>query len=231
MVTTTFNRDRELRPSCQRFTVQDKTCRVGSCTYLTKLWILCLWTKWWLIIFLLSAPELKAPFVVRRPSAVVNFSHYRLLWNRWMEFAETWQVNCLAVAFSLSSERNSATLDRNLNAFHEVCVFWADRKNHDYRPGLWLADTLLSSPLNVIEWKLTGGNSQRPLPSVFVCFVFLSGRSENQDGRPGLWLAETFSTSPLNRIQRKRTGSKISTSSTKFLFFGPIKKQGTQRAT
>ena len=50
---------------------------------------------------------------------------------------------------------------------------------------------------------------------------------EKQDGRPGLWLAETFSTSPLkplNGIQRNLTGSKISTSSTKFVFFGPIRK-------
>ena len=66
--------------------------------------------------------------------------------------------------------------------------------------------------------------SQRPLPSL--CF---SSRSEKQDGRPGLWLAETFSTSslkPLNGIQRNLTGSKISTPSTKFVFFGPIGKTG-----
>ena len=64
--------------------------------------------------------------------------------------------------------------------------------------------------------------AQRPLPSL--CFL---GRSEKQDGRPGLWLARTFSTSPLkplNRIQRNLTGSKISTPSTKFVFFGPIGK-------
>ena len=64
--------------------------------------------------------------------------------------------------------------------------------------------------------------SQRPLPSL--CFL---GRSEKQDGRPGLWLAETFSTSPLkplNGIQQNLTGSKISTPSTKFVFFGPIGK-------
>ena len=69
---------------------------------------------------------------------------------------------------------------------------------------------------------LQEARSQRPLPSL--CF---SGRSEKQDGRPGLWLAETFSTSPLkplNGIQRNLTGSKISTSSIKFVFFGPIGK-------
>ena len=64
--------------------------------------------------------------------------------------------------------------------------------------------------------------SQRHLQSL--CF---SGRSEKQDGRPGLWLAETFSTSPLkqlNGIQLNLTGSKIITSSTKFVFIGPIGK-------
>ena len=64
--------------------------------------------------------------------------------------------------------------------------------------------------------------SQLPLPSL--CFL---RRSEKQDGSPDLWLAETFSTSPLkplNGIQRNLTGSKISTPSTKFVFFGPIGK-------
>ena len=64
--------------------------------------------------------------------------------------------------------------------------------------------------------------SQRPLP----CLCF-SGRSEKQDGRPGFWLAETFSISPLkplHGIQRNFRGSKISMSSTKFLFFRPMGK-------
>ena len=65
--------------------------------------------------------------------------------------------------------------------------------------------------------------SQSPLPS-----LCLSGGSEKQDGRPSLWLAETFSTSPLkplNRIQQNLIGSKISKPSTKFVFFGPIRKR------
>ena len=64
--------------------------------------------------------------------------------------------------------------------------------------------------------------SQRSLPSL--CF---SGQSEKQDGCHGLWLVKTFSTSSLkllNRIQRNLTGRKISTSSTKFVFFMPIGK-------
>ena len=54
-----------------------------------------------------------------------------------------------------------------------------------------------------------------------------SGRLEKQDGCPDFWLADTFLTSPLttlNRIQRNLNGSKISTSSTKFVFLGPIGK-------
>ena len=68
------------------------------------------------------------------------------------------------------------------------------------------------------------GRSQRPLPS-----LYFWGRFEKQDGRPGLWLAETFWTSPLkppNGIQQSLTGRKISTSSTKFVFFGRIGKTG-----
>ena len=76
------------------------------------------------------------------------------------------------------------------------------------------------------EFKKTWqeARTQHPLPSL--CFP---GRSDKQDGRPGLWLAETFSTSflkPLNGIQKNLTGSKISMSSTKFVFFGPIGKTG-----
>ena len=59
-----------------------------------------------------------------------------------------------------------------------------------------------------------------------MCF---SDRSKKKtiDGRPGLWLAETLFTCPLkllNGIQQNVTGSKISTSSTKFVFFESIGK-------
>ena len=128
---------------------------------------------------------------------------------------------------SETAERNSMKLDRkqDLNVLYQVCVFRADRKNkmaalasdwlRHFRPLLWNCWTEFNE-----TWQ--EARSQRLLPSL--CF---SGRSEKQDGRPGLWLAETFSTfplKPLNRIQRNLTGIKISTPSTKFVFFWPIGK-------
>ena len=177
-----------------------------------------------------------------------------LPWNRWTEFNETWQEArsqrpLPSLCFSDRSEKtrwlplpligwdifdfssetaewNSRKLDRkqDLNVLYQVCVFRADRKNkmaalasdclRHFRLLLWNRWTEFNE-----TWQ--EARSQRPLPSL--CF---SGRSEKQDGRPGLWLAETFSTSlkPLNGMQRNLTGSKISTSSSKFVFFGPIGK-------
>ena len=128
---------------------------------------------------------------------------------------------------SETAERNSTKLDRkqDLNVLYQVCVFRADRKNKMAAMASdWLRHFRLLLWNRCPEFNETWqeARSQHPLPSL--CF---SGRSEKQDGRPGLWLAETFSTSPLklqNRIQRNLTGSKFSTSSTKFVFFGPIGK-------
>ena len=128
---------------------------------------------------------------------------------------------------SATAEQNSTKLDRkqDLNALYQVCVFWADRKNKmaalvsDWMRHFWL---LLWNHWTEFNETWQEARSQGPLPSL--CFL---GVSEKQHGRPGLWLAETFSTSPLqplNRIQRNLIGSKISTPSTKFVFFGPIGK-------
>ena len=128
---------------------------------------------------------------------------------------------------SETAERNSTKLDRkqDLNALYQVCVFRADQKNKMAALASdWLRHFRLFLWNHWTEFKETWqtARSQRLLPSL--CF---SGRSEKQDGRPGLWLAETSSTSPLkplNGNQRHLTGSKILTSSTKFVFFGPIGK-------
>ena len=128
---------------------------------------------------------------------------------------------------SETAERNSTKLDRkqDLNSLYQVCVFRADRKNKMAALASdWLRHLRLLLWNHWIEFNETWqeARSQQSLPSL--CF---SGRSEKQDGRPGFWLAETFATSPLkplNGIQRNLTGSKISSHSTKFVFFGPIRK-------
>ena len=128
---------------------------------------------------------------------------------------------------SETTEQNSMKLDwkQDLNFFYQVCVFRANPKNtvvalasdwlRHFRLLLWNSLTKLNETWLEARYQL-------PLPSL--CF---SGQSEKQDGRPGLWFVEPFSTSlkPLNKIQRNLTGSKISTSSTKFVFFRPIQKQ------
>ena len=133
--------------------------------------------------------------------------------------------------FDFSSEtdaQNSKKLDRmqDLNVLYQVCVFRADRKNkmaalasdrlRHFRLLLWNRWTVSDD-----TWQ--EARSQRPLPS----FFFFGPIEKKTNRRPGLWLAETFPTSPLkplNGIQRNLTGSKISKSSTKFVFFGLIGK-------
>ena len=136
----------------------------------------------------------------------------------------------LAETFSTSplkplTEFNKTWQEARFNVLHQVRVFWADRKNkmailaYDWLKHFW---PLLWIRLTEFNETWQEARSQHPPPSL--CF---SGRSEKQDGCPGLWLAETFSTSPLNplnRIQWNLTGSKISTSSTKFVFYGLIGK-------
>ena len=150
-----------------------------------------------------------------------KFVFFRPIWKtRWPPWPLIgWDIFDFS---SETAERNSTKLDRkqDLNVLYKVCVFRANRKNkmaalasdwlRHFRLFLW--NGWMES--NEI-WQ--EARSQRPLPSL--CF---SCRLEKQDGRPGLWLAETFSTSPLKRlngIQRNLMGSKISTSSTKFVFF------------
>ena len=160
------------------------------------------------LIFSFNIVKAHRPSSVR-PSSVRKLSHFQLLlWNCWTEFNETWQ---------------DASFQRPLPS---LCFFGPIGKNKMAAPASdWLRYFQILLWNRWMEFNETWqeARSQCPLPSL--CF---SGRSEKQDGRHGLWLAETFSTSslkPMNRIQWNLTGSKISTSSTKFVFFGPVGKK------
>ena len=172
------------------------------------------------------------------------FSQWVQLWDFklvWMIVQEWFKGNlCLQLTWKFSSYKPARRLLRsreNVFRFASLSLFsapepkaqvhYCDHALSVVRPSSVVVNfshfrLLLWNHWMEFDETLQEGRSQSPLPSL--CF---SGRSEKQDGRPGLWLAETFPTSPLkplNGIQRNLTGSKISTSSTKFVFFGPIAK-------
>ena len=86
-----------------------------------------------------------------------------------------------------------------------------------------IAETFLTSPLKRLN-NSTKLDRKQDLNILYQVFVFRADR-KNKMAWP--LIAETFSTSPLkllNGIQQNLTGNKISISSTKFVFFGLIKK-------
>ena len=177
--------------------------------------------------------------------------HFRLL--LWTEFNKTWQdvisqwplrSLCfsgrsekqdgrsglwLTETFKTSlwtAERNSTTLDRkqDLNVLYQVCVFVPIRKI--WWPPRPLIRRDIFDFSETAEWNSTKLDGKQDVHVLYQICVF--GPIGKANGRPGVWLADTFSISPLitlNGIQRNVTKSKISTSSTKSVFFGPISKQ------
>ena len=148
------------------------------------------------ILLLLGSSALLWSCVIRHPSVLINFSHFRLL-NETLQEARSQRPLCFR-----------ADCKNKMAALASDCL-------RHFRPLLWTRWMEFNE-----HWQ--EARSQCPLPSL--CF---SGWSEKQDDRPGFWLAETLSTSPLkplNMFQRNLTGIKITTSSTKFVFLGPIGK-------
>ena len=152
----------------------------------------------------------------------------------------------LAEAFSTSPLKPLNGIQQNLtgrkiSTSTNKFVFFVSIGGTRWPPGLWFAETFSTSPpwpLNKIQ-RSKEARSQCPLP--ILCY---SGRSKKRPPWPLVgWdifdsssvTAEQNSTK-LDRkqnlnvlyqvrvIRRNLTGSKISTSSTKFVFFGPIGK-------
>ena len=120
------------------------------------------------------------PSSVRRLS-VINFSHLRLfLWNRWTEFNEGWQEarsqrHLPSMCFSGRSENKIAALASDWlkhfqlllwNRWTELNETWQKARSQcdlpslcfsgrsekqDGHPGLWLAETFLTSPLKPLN--------------------------------------------------------------------------------
>ena len=130
--------------------------------------------------------------------------------------------------FDFSSEitkRNSTkhNMKQALNVLYQTCVFRGDRKNKmTTLASDWLRHFRLHLWNRWTEFNETSqeARSQCPLPSL--CF---SGLSKNKMAAlTSDWLRHFRLLKPLNRTQQNLIGSKISASSTKFVFFWPIGK-------
>ena len=90
--------------------------------------------------------------------------HFRLLlWNRWMEFNETWQES------------------RSQRPLPSLCFSgWSEKQ--DGRPGLWLAETFSTSPLKPLN-KIQRNLTRKQDLNVFIYQICVLGSYKN--GHPG----------------------------------------------
>ena len=177
--------------------------------------------------------------------------HFRLLWNHWTEFNQTWQEarsQCPlpSLCFSGQSENQDAALaydllshfclrlwncwtefnelDRkqDLNVYYQVCVFRANRKNKMACPGLWFAETFSNSPLKPLN------RIQRNLTgskfSMSITTFVLFGKTIWPPWPLIGWDIFDFSSETAERPATKLDRKKDLMSSTKIVFFGPIGK-------
>ena len=94
----------------------------------------------------------------------------------------------------------------------------------EWLPWLLISWVIFDFSSETAEQNSTKHDRKQDLNVLYQVCVF---RADQKNKIPDLWLTETFWTSPhkpLKRIQQNLTGSKISMCSTKFVFFGLIRK-------
>ena len=190
------------------------------------------WPSWYLIGggilgFSSATAELNSTKLNRKQALDVLYQACVCLVDRKTKMAvplSDWRGHFLLLLCYLWTEFNQLDTEQVLNVLYQVCVFRVDRKTEMAALAsdtLILFRRLLCNRWTEFNKTWQEARTRHPLLSS-VCF----GPIGNQDCCPDFWLAERFlySLQPLNRIQQNFTGSNISTSSTKFVFFGPIRK-------
>ena len=127
---------------------------------------------------------------------------------------------------SETAEQNWTKLDRkqDLNVLYQVCVFRADRKTR-WPPRALIGWDTFDFFSDIAEGNATKLERKQDLNVLYQVFVFRADRKTKMAARPLIgWNFLTSTLKPLNRIGRNLAGSKISRSSTKCVFFGPIGK-------
>ena len=159
-----------------------------------------------------GCPETKSAFLLPigktkwPPKPLIGWHIFSLSWNRWTELKVTWQ---------------------DLNVPYQVCVFRGDLKNR-WWPWPLIGWDIFNFSYETAKWNSTKLDRNQDLNVLYQVCVFQAKLKNKMAAMASDRLFQrTFSTSllkQLNGIQRNLTGSKISTSSTKFLFFGWIGK-------
>ena len=188
------------------------------------------------------------------PSVINFSHFRLLLWNQLSEFNETWQEartrhhlpslcffgpirktrwqHCLWLVETFSTSlkplkgiQQNLTWSKIPMSSTKFVFFGLIRKTR-WPPWPLIGWDIFDFYSETAWWNSTKLDKKQDLNVLYQVYLF-SCRSEKQDGHPGFWLVEIFSTSPLkllNGFQRNLKGSKISTSSTKFVF-RPVSKQ------
>ena len=154
--------------------------------------------------------------------------HFRLLWNRITEFAETWQEartqhtlprfsfqaylnNKMTtqpligwVIFDFSSEttkRNLPKVDRNeeLKVFYQVCVFSADRINKMTTTASDWPILFLTIPLEPLN-RVWWNLRKQDLNVLYHVYVYRADQKSKMAALASEWLYETFPTSSLQPL-------------------------------
>ena len=162
------------------------------------------------------------------------FTPYHYFWpsdlELWITCTKCCYLNLVAFRWTLLSSDNSCFSAPEPKAQVHYCDHALSVVRHPFVVRPPVRRVVNFSHFGLLLWNhwtefnetWQEARTHHPLPS-----LYFSGQSEKLDCRPGLWLAETFSTSPLkplNGIQRNLSGNKISTSSTKFVFFRADRK-------
>ena len=177
-----------------------------------------------------------------------------LLWNRWTEFNETWQEassQCplQSLCFSGRSEKQEGRPGLWLAEAFSTSFLKLLHRIQQNLTGIKISTSstmfVLSGPIGKTRWppwpligwdifdfsfetaerNSTKLDRKQDLNVLYQVCVFRADRKNKMSALASDWLRH-FSTSlkPLNGIQWNLTGRKISTSSTKFVFFGRIGK-------
>ena len=130
--------------------------------------------------------------------------------------------------FSKTAERNSTKLDvkQDHNVLYQVCVFRTDRKKTRWPPWPLIHWDIFDFSSETVEGNSPKLERKQDFNVLYKLVFFQTDQKNKMAALASDWLRHfrLFLRNRWTEYLRNLTGSKISTFSTKFVFFGPIGK-------